>query len=266
MVFKEHNENAGGQNTPMRAVQTKDWLYIFSPWSNGTRVMGGATAGTPTCRQMRVLAQTDPAVAARVDLFDHRVPEEAYEVRYDPDALTNLIDTPANAKQVAELEQAMEAWMARTNDPLLEVFRHRQDAAFREEYMRKLEASQLSKAGRKKANAAKKRGKAMPGAEAHLIELQTPETVTAGQKATVRIRHTFPEDLGERPVQVTLKDAKGGRIKRNSLTVKGSGEVDVTFDIPDEVPGQKVVFAGLVGTGMQDALQHVQSNPIPLMK
>ena len=97
MVFKEHNENAGGQNTPMRAVESREWLYIFSPWSNGKRVMGGATAGTVTCKQMRVLAKTDPKVAARVDLFDHRVPEEAYEVRYDPDALQNLHRGPRSA-------------------------------------------------------------------------------------------------------------------------------------------------------------------------
>ncbi|MCB1209407.1 MAG: sulfatase, partial [Verrucomicrobiales bacterium] len=36
MVFKEYNENSGGQRTPMRAVQTKDYLYVFNPWSNGT--------------------------------------------------------------------------------------------------------------------------------------------------------------------------------------------------------------------------------------
>ena len=44
-------------------LETREWLYIFSPWSNGTRVMGGATAGTVTCKQMRVLAKTDPSGA-----------------------------------------------------------------------------------------------------------------------------------------------------------------------------------------------------------
>ena len=47
-------------------------------------------------------------IAARVDLFDHRVPEEAYEVKYDPDALTNLIAKPEHAAQVAMLEKAQE--------------------------------------------------------------------------------------------------------------------------------------------------------------
>lgn len=139
MVFKEHNENAGGQRTPMRAVETKEWLYTFNPWSNGTRVMSGATAGTPTCRQMRVLAKTSEKVAARIDLFDHRKPEEAYEVRYDPDALTNHIDDPKHAKQIAELEKGLEEWMERTRDPLLPIFRQRDDAAAREAFMREIE-------------------------------------------------------------------------------------------------------------------------------
>lgn len=144
-VFKEHNENAGGQSTPMRAVQTKNWLYIFSPWSDGKRVMSGATAGTPTCRAMRVLAKTNAQVAARMDLFDHRVPEEAYEVRYDPDALTNLIAKPEHAAQVTMLEKALEDWMVKTNDPLLEVFRKRDDAAFCVTWMKTLEENQLSR-------------------------------------------------------------------------------------------------------------------------
>lgn len=260
MVFKEHNENAGGQNTPMRAVQTKDWLYVFSPWSNGTRVMSGATAGTPTCRQMRVLAKTNEAVAARIDLFDHRVPEEAYEVRYDPDALTNLIAKPENAAQAAMLEKAMEDWMVRTNDPLLEVFRKRDDAAFREEYMKQLEGKRMSKKERVTANRAVKNtadGAAKPGA---LIAFELPETVAAGQKATVKLKHTFPADLGAKPVQVTLKDAKGTRLKRVEVKASGEGVIEVTFDIPADV--KAVSFAGLVGTSIKDALQHLQSKPV----
>jgi N-sulfoglucosamine sulfohydrolase len=158
MVFKEHNENSGGQNTPMRAVQTKDWLYIFSPWSNGTRIMTGATNGTATCRQMRVLAKTDDQIAARIDLFDHRVPEEAYEVRYDPDALSNLIDKPDHATQVAELEKALQDWMIRTGDPLLEVFQKRDDRAFVEQYMARLERNHLARKERVAAKRAKAKG------------------------------------------------------------------------------------------------------------
>lgn len=258
MVFKEYHENSGGQIRPMRAVQTMDWLYIFSPWSNGTRVMSGATAGTPTCRQMRVLAKTNEQVAARIALFDHRMPEEAYEVRYDPDALTNLIANPEHAAQVATLENALEDWMLRTNDPLLEVFRKRKDAAFREQFMTGIEAGQVSKRSRKAANQAMKKA---AGPES-LIVLEIPKSVAPGQKAVVKLKHTFPADLGNQPVQVTLKDGKGARIKRVEVMAGGEGVKEVAFDIPADV--HSVSFAGLVGKSINDALQHVQSKVVPV--
>lgn len=261
MVFKEHNENAGGQNTPMRAVQTKDFVYIFSPWSNGTRVMSGATNGTSTCRQMRVLAKTNEQIAARIDHFDHRVPEEAYEVSYDPDALTNLIAKPENATQVADLEKALEDWMVKTKDPLLEVFRHRDDAAFREQFVKQLESKQMTKQERVAANRAAKESSAPAKPEA-LIALEGPATITPGQKATVKLTHHFPADLGEKPVQVTLKGGDNSRIERKQVKASGDGVIEVTFDIPATVPGGKVSFAGLVGTNIKDALQHLQTKPV----
>lgn len=266
MVFKEHNENSGGQNTPMRAVQTKDWLYIFSPWSNGKRIMTGATNGTATCRQMRVLAKNNEQIAGRIDLFDHCVPEEAYEVKYDPDALTNLIAKPENATQVTMLEKALEDWMARTGDPLLEVFRKRDDAAFREQYIAKLEGEQVSRKDRKAAKQmhkteAKDGKKAATG---KLITLDTPAEVSAGQKVTFKVQHHFPAGLGEKPVQVTLKGAKNERIERKEFKVSGTGVIEATFDIPAGLSGKTVSFAGLVGTSIKDTLQHLQSKPVPV--
>lgn len=258
MVFKEHNENAGRQRTPMRAVQTKDWLYIFNPWSNGTRVMSGATAATRSCRQMRVLAKTNEAVAARVDLFDHRVPEEAYEVRYDPDALTNLIAKPEHAGQVTALEKALEDWMARTKDPLLEVFRHRNDPAVREKIMQQFESGQASGKDRKVAKAAAKKSE-KPDA---LIALDVPDSVTPGQKATVKLKHNFPANFGERPVQVTLKDGDNHRIERKEVKASGTGIIEVAFGIPADV--KSVIFAALVGTSIKDTPQHLQTKPIPV--
>ena len=84
MVVKEYNENSGGNRSPMRAVQTKTHLYIFNPWSDGKRVMRTATAGTNTFRRMKELAATDRKIAARVDLIEHRVPEEGTMSRAIP--------------------------------------------------------------------------------------------------------------------------------------------------------------------------------------
>jgi hypothetical protein len=43
------------------------------------------------------------------------------------------------------------------------------------------------------------------------------------------------------------------------VKVSGTGEVEVTFDVPAEIEGDGVIFAGLVGTSMQDSLQLIQS-------
>ena len=153
MVFKEYNENAGGNRSPMRAVETRTHLYVFNPWSNGERVMATATAGTVTFRRMKEMAKADPKIAAHVDLIEHRVPEEAYDVASDPDARRNLIDDPSSQDEIDRLRAALESWMERTGDPMLDVFRHRDDPAAREAYMagQEKEAAQHRKAGRKKA-------------------------------------------------------------------------------------------------------------------
>ncbi len=97
-VIKEYNENSGGVRDPMRAVETKRFLYIFNPWSNGQRRMRTATQGTTTYARMQQLAKTDPAMARRLDTFDHRVLEELYDVEHDPDCLKNLIHDPAQER------------------------------------------------------------------------------------------------------------------------------------------------------------------------
>jgi len=154
MVFKEYNENSGGNRSPMRAVQTRTHLYLFNPWSNGERVMATATAGTVTNRRMKELAKADPRIAARVELLEHRVPEEAYDVAGDPDALTNLIGDPSSRDEIDRLRAALESWMERTGDPMLDVFRHRDDPAAREAYMAGAgeEAARRRKSGGRKAD------------------------------------------------------------------------------------------------------------------
>ncbi len=135
MVIKEYNENAGASRDPMRAVQTKRFLYLFNPWSNGQRVMATATTGTPTYRRMAELAATDKVIAARHELYQHRVVEELYDVQRDPDCLVNLIDAPEHRRELAELREALQKWMVDTGDHALAVFRKRDDAAAREAYV-----------------------------------------------------------------------------------------------------------------------------------
>ena len=144
-IIKEYNENAGASRDPMRAVQTKRYLYLFNPWSNGKRVFATATTGTVTYRRLAALASSAKKLAARLDLYKHRVPEELYKVANDPDCLHNLIADPNHQVALPALHAELEAWMKRTKDPMLEVFQKRANANFREVYVQKVEKEALER-------------------------------------------------------------------------------------------------------------------------
>ena len=155
-VIKEYNENAGRSRDPMRAVQTKKYLYLFNPWSNGERVFATATNGTMTCKRMIELAKTDGKLAARLDLYRHRVPEELYQVDQDPDCLINLIAHPGHQDELKKLRSILTKWMVKSEDPLIEPFRKREDAAFVEAYVQRLEQESAARRSKKPKNKGKK--------------------------------------------------------------------------------------------------------------
>jgi N-sulfoglucosamine sulfohydrolase len=162
-IVAEYNENSGGNRHPMRTIITKDYGYLFNPWSNGTRTMATATKGTVTYRRLVALAPKDPKLAARLDLFDHRVPEELYHYAADPDALTNLVSSPAHAAERDRLIASLDAWMVQTRDPMLTVFRQRHDPAVREAYQQAVEkeaSDRRAETPRQPKGAKKKAGKA----------------------------------------------------------------------------------------------------------
>ena len=123
----------------MRSIVTKDFAYLFNPWSNGQRMMATATKGTVSYRRMQALAKTDAQVAARLTLFERRVPEEMFNYATDPDALKNLVNDPGFRPQRDRLTALLDAWMVQTRDPMLEVFRARSDLKVREAYMKQVE-------------------------------------------------------------------------------------------------------------------------------
>ena len=147
-VIKEYNENSGRSRDPMRAIQTKRFLYLFNPWSNGERVFATATTGTATFRRLAALAKTNKKLAARLDLYKHRVPEELYDVVKDPDCLHNLIDSPKHQAELKQLRATLDAELVKSKDPMLEAFRKREDREFVESYVQQLE----KEAGERKRN------------------------------------------------------------------------------------------------------------------
>jgi len=155
-IIKQYHENSGRSRDPMRAIQTKTHLYLFNPWSNGKRIFATATNGTVTCKRMIELAKNDKAMNERLNLYRYRVPQELYQVKRDPDCLQNLIGSSNNQEVKNKLQKLLEEWMVKTGDPILECFRKREDPAFVEAYVQKLESESEA---RRKASAPKPKTK-----------------------------------------------------------------------------------------------------------
>lgn len=127
-VFTQIDHKAGGAYVPMRCVQNAQFGYIFNAWSDGKYRYSNNNEGK-AMKAMQEAARTDKEIAARVEVFRIRVPEEFYDLEADADSLHNLIDDPKYAAQVAKLRGEMEAWMVRTNDPALPAFKERNSPA-----------------------------------------------------------------------------------------------------------------------------------------
>jgi len=155
-IIKQYHENSGRSRDPMRAIETKTHLYLFNPWSNGKRIFATATNGTDTCKRMIELAKNDKAMNERLNLYRYRVPQELYQVKRDPDCLQNLIGSSNNQEVKNKLQKLLEEWMVKTGDPILECFRKREDPAFVEAYVQKLESESEA---RRKASAPKPKTK-----------------------------------------------------------------------------------------------------------
>jgi N-sulfoglucosamine sulfohydrolase len=128
VVFTQIDSKAGGDAVPMRCVQDGKYGYIYNPFSDGEHWYRNNNEGL-TMRAMEEAAKGDPAIAARVELFRHRVPEEFFDLEKDPNCLNNLMGNPEYAGQIAGLQAKLVAQMEKTEDPMLEAFRNREDRA-----------------------------------------------------------------------------------------------------------------------------------------
>ena len=134
-VFTEYHRTFARRRYPMRAVLSSRYGYIFNFWANRTAPMRMESLSGRTFKAMRNAAARNPAIAARVEFFEHRVPEEFYDLENDPDALENLIDRPELRDEIEAMRSALAARMAATGDPALHAFRNRSDPAALDAFM-----------------------------------------------------------------------------------------------------------------------------------
>ena len=266
MIFKEYNENSGGVRNPMRGIQTRRFGYLYNPWSNGERFFRTATTGTITYRTMKRLAETDEAIAARVKLFDLRVPEEFYDYENDPDALHNLIDDPDYQDEIQAHRAALQDWMERTGDHALESFLHRDDPQVAEAYTQRVQQESAERRQRKRARQQGQIPNRQPNRRnVKLIRMVAPGASATDGSVSVTIKHMLPNDIGEQLLHVTLKNGKTQkRIERKVVTAQGAGKLTVSFDLPESNTVDSVTFAAFVGKDYQHNLQHVTSGKVAL--
>lgn len=263
MVYKVYNENSGGNRSPMRSVQSKQFGYLFNPWSDGRRIFRTATTGTITFRTMQKLAVTDDKIAARLKLFQHGVPEEFYDYEHDPDALHNLVDDPKYTDTINEHRAAMRKFMQQSNDPLLTVFERRDDPAFVSAYVDQVQAEADARRKTKQKN---KQPRALRKQNAKLFQLKLPKQAKLGSEFVVTIDYKLPSALGEQKFHVTLKNAAGKRVERVVASASGTGQLEVAFKIPADFDSNSISVSAFVGEDYSDNLLHRTEGPLTVSK
>ena len=246
-VFKEYNENAGGNRHPMRGVETPEYLYLFNPWSDGEDIMRTATQGTKTYKRMKELAPTSEELRQRLDLFEHRVIEELYNVQEDPDCLINLIDSKSHQSVLEDMRNRLKIWMEETSDPALVAFEGRKDEAIRRAYVDKSQEETNARRAAQRKNKPKKTKKQK------LIKVIPKRTIDG---VSVLIEHTIPKQMDGQKVHVTLKQ-DGKRLERKIIDISGTGKTEISFPVPSDLRNADLSVAAFVGADYSDNLQHV---------
>ncbi|MBN1387573.1 MAG: sulfatase [Bacteroidales bacterium] len=134
-VFTSFYQLFSRKRIPMRCLQNKEFGYIYNFWADGSTTMSGDATGGLTWRAMIRAAETDPEIAKRVELYKHRVREEFYNFKDDPDGLHNLIDDPAYKDEIMKFRKMMLKYMKEYNDPAYEAYRDRDKPGILEEFM-----------------------------------------------------------------------------------------------------------------------------------
>lgn len=134
-VILQYNENSGRNRHPMRGIHTREYLYLYNPWSDGIRKFATATTGTMTYRQMVKRAEKETDIATRLRLFDHRVVEELYDIKNDPDCLVNLMGHDDHQAALGKLRSQLAAALTKIEDPAAPLVAAIEDNSLREAYM-----------------------------------------------------------------------------------------------------------------------------------
>jgi len=135
-VFTEFHRTFAERCFPMRCVQSERFGYIFNFWAGRTDAMRMDSTSGLTFNAMKEAGKSNPEIAARVSLFEYRVPEEFYDFKKDPGALNNLISDPQYQDEIERMRRVLEEHMMQTNDLALQAFLDRDNPVAIDDFMR----------------------------------------------------------------------------------------------------------------------------------
>ncbi|MCW8924767.1 MAG: sulfatase [Xanthomonadales bacterium] len=105
----------------MRSVIGEQYIYIYNKWVDGKAVYhNGKYPGGLALKGFEAAARESAAAKRRFDFFYHRVPEELYDLRQDPNALHNLVGEAIAATTLQAMRQLMLDKLTANDDPYLE--------------------------------------------------------------------------------------------------------------------------------------------------
>jgi N-sulfoglucosamine sulfohydrolase len=115
-IFLSHTFHEITMYYPMRAVLKGKYKYIFNIAHALPYPFASDLHGSPTWQG--VLRRSDKYYGKRtVDAYLHRARHELYDLEADPHELRNLAEDPQHAAALRELQQKLQDWQKRTNDP-----------------------------------------------------------------------------------------------------------------------------------------------------
>ena len=138
-IFTQFNHIHGRTPYPMRSIITKEFTYIFNPWSNGKRAYRAAPMSGLSFKAMQREAEKNPQVRARVHHLQHRTVEEFYDLRQDPHSLKNILNSKENEsgyeEEISKLRKKILEWMIKYKDPALDAYKNRHSPEYLERFL-----------------------------------------------------------------------------------------------------------------------------------
>lgn len=156
VVFGAHTTRGiinGSPCYPIRSARSATHKYIRNLNADAT-FTNAVTRPGRLFSSWQETGKTNPAAARRARFYQHRPPEELYDMAKDPYELRNVADDPAYAEVKAKLKKRLEAWMAQQGD---EGIATEMKASQRQGRRRKTSADQPKGKGRGKGRKGQRR-------------------------------------------------------------------------------------------------------------